>query len=166
MKKYFVFSDVHSCYTAMMDALINKGFDENNPEHILISLGDNFDRGAESYEMMEFLKKYIELERIILVRGNHETLMLEMLERKYALSHDYHNRTLHTYWDLSHTDIFDYKNLNDTSVLEKFKYLDKHSTWYYELGQYIFVHGYIPCNSYYNKQILNKMSEIIEASKQ
>lgn len=145
MKKYFVFSDAHSCYTSLINALIAKGFDENNSEHFLISLGDNFDRGDESYEMLQFIKKYIELNRIVLVRGNHETLMLEMLKRKKALAHDYHNRTLRTYWDLSASDIFEFENLNDTNVLKQFKYIDKYSTWYYELGQYIFVHGFIPC---------------------
>ena len=37
-----------------MKKLNNKGFDVNNPNHMLISLGDNFDRGKENYQMFLF----------------------------------------------------------------------------------------------------------------
>ena len=37
MKKYFVFGDVHSFYDELMAALSEKGFDINNPNHLVIS---------------------------------------------------------------------------------------------------------------------------------
>ncbi|MBR6657532.1 MAG: metallophosphoesterase [Oscillospiraceae bacterium] len=50
MPKFFVFSDVHGFYSMFMEALDNAGYDKNNPEHWLISCGDNFDRGnVEEY---------------------------------------------------------------------------------------------------------------------
>ena len=55
--KYFVFSDVHGCYNRLCEELEKKGFDENNQDHMLISLGDNFDRGKENYQMLLFLKR-------------------------------------------------------------------------------------------------------------
>lgn len=43
MDKYFVFSDVHSFYDELMNALDDKGFNINNQEHVIISCGDLFD---------------------------------------------------------------------------------------------------------------------------
>ena len=43
MYKYFVFSDIHGrSLKELKEKLIEVGFDENNPNHILISLGDLF----------------------------------------------------------------------------------------------------------------------------
>ncbi len=49
--KYFVFADVHGYYSLLMEELKYKQFDFNNPEHMLISLGDNFDRGPVNFKM-------------------------------------------------------------------------------------------------------------------
>ena len=70
--KYFVFGDVHGFYKELISKLKRKGFDENNPEHMLLSLGDNFDRGKENYKMFEFLKRMNNKKKIILIKGNHE----------------------------------------------------------------------------------------------
>ena len=56
MKKYFVCSDIHSHYNELMTALNDAKFDINNPEHILIVLGDIFDRGDQSIEVYNFLR--------------------------------------------------------------------------------------------------------------
>lgn len=45
MAKLFCISDVHGFYNEMREALDNAGFDPNNEEHWLISLGDIWDRG-------------------------------------------------------------------------------------------------------------------------
>ena len=47
MKTYFVCSDIHGFYKEWMKSLKEAGFNKNNPEHILIVLGDVFDRGNE-----------------------------------------------------------------------------------------------------------------------
>ena len=54
--KYFVFTDIHGFYSILKKELIKQGFDENNENHMLISLGDNFDRGNENYEMYDKIK--------------------------------------------------------------------------------------------------------------
>ena len=95
--KYFVFSDVHGYYSLLMDELKEKGFDENNDEHMLISLGDNFDRGLENYQMYEFLVKMKNLNKIILVKGNHEDLFLQLLyRRKLIYTFFFSSRKRHT----------------------------------------------------------------------
>ena len=53
--KYFVFSDVHGFYDLLIGKLNSEGFDINNPNHMLISLGDNFDRGPQNYLVYSFL---------------------------------------------------------------------------------------------------------------
>ena len=80
--KYFVFGDVHGFYKELISKLKRKGFDENNPEHMLLSLGDNFDRGKENYKMFEFLKRMNNKKKIILIKGNHEDLIMSMIFRK------------------------------------------------------------------------------------
>ena len=45
MKTYFVCSDIHGFYKEWVKSLKEAGFNKNNPEHILIVLGDIFDRG-------------------------------------------------------------------------------------------------------------------------
>lgn len=74
--KYFVFSDVHGKYDKLMDALSETDYDKDNENHYLISLGDNFDRGSQSAEILEFL---INTPRIHLLLGNHEVFLLEFL---------------------------------------------------------------------------------------
>ena len=71
--KYFVFGDVHGYYSLLMEELKKNGYDEENENHMLISLGDNFDRGPENYKMYEFLKKMKQKNKIILVKGNHDS---------------------------------------------------------------------------------------------
>ena len=103
MKTYFCFSDVHSFFDELEEALDKKGFDIDNPDHILVMLGDMFDRGTQPLEMYNFLRSFPK-ERRILIRGNHETLLKELVERGYAEWHDVSNRTHHTLFYLAGLD--------------------------------------------------------------
>ena len=53
--KFFVFGDIHSFYKEFKEELDKTDYDPENPNHCLISLGDNFDRGPQSQEMLDFL---------------------------------------------------------------------------------------------------------------
>ena len=90
MKKLFVVSDVHSFYTQLIKVLNEKGFDKNNPEHWFVSCGDLLDRGPESQQCLKFVNS---LERKILIRGNHEDLMEEAINRGVFYSQDMSNGT-------------------------------------------------------------------------
>ena len=68
-------------------------------DHILIALGDIFDRGGQPKEIYEFLKSFPE-NRLILIRGNHEYLLLDLVRRGYPLQHDEMNGTYQTLIDL------------------------------------------------------------------
>lgn len=103
MKRYFVCSDVHGFYDEWMLALSNAGFDLDDPEHILIVCGDVFDRGRQPLDVYKFIKS-LPRERRILVRGNHESLLKDMVERGYALDHDISNGTKTTVYDIAGID--------------------------------------------------------------
>ena len=173
MKRYFITSDIHSFYTPLMKELTKKGFDELNPEHVLVVCGDVFDRGNETLEVYNFLRS-LPKERLILIRGNHELLYKELLNKYFPESHDYSNGTVKTfcqiagfepnvldrhYWYrqafLENVDYYtNYSNypqeywkqiqeIVDTSEVTKWIESD---AWvnYWETEHYIFVHSYIP----------------------
>lgn len=77
--KYFVSSDIHGFFDEWQNALKEKGFDLNNPEHKIILCGDLFDRGSQPKEIIDFVLKH--KVKVILIRGNHEDLMEQMIER-------------------------------------------------------------------------------------
>ncbi len=100
-KTYFIVSDVHSYYSPLISALEEAGFDYNNSSHILVVNGDLFDRGEDTYAVWSFIKS-IPKERRILIRGNHEYLLRDLLENKnYPEWHDVTNRTLKTCFHLA-----------------------------------------------------------------
>ena len=98
MPKFYVVSDIHGFADEMIEALDEAGFDESNPEHWLISLGDEMDRSPDPDKVINYL---MSLPRAIFVRGNHTDLMEELLERKYPNSYDYSNGTFQSVLDLA-----------------------------------------------------------------
>ncbi len=135
MKKYFVFSDVHGCYDVLMNSLFEAGFDYDNEEHCIISLGDNFDRGKQNFKVFNFLYNF-PVNRKILIRGNHELLLELMVDRYDALYHDIVNGTKDTYVEFR-------KELNDNQIKKVIDFT-KGMRNYCEISGHIFVHGFIP----------------------
>lgn len=93
--KWFCCSDIHSFYDELMSSLTAAGFDINDPEHGIIVCGDIFDRGNKPLEVYNFLRG-LPKERRILIRGNHEYLLRDLVNRGWAQSHDIHNGTVDT----------------------------------------------------------------------
>src|SRR5690554_1772571 len=81
-KKYFLFSDLHGNLEYLSKGLEEKGFDLEDKNHILISLGDNFDRGNENLMVLRFLKYFKDLNRLLMIRGNHDDFLLDFLVGK------------------------------------------------------------------------------------
>ena len=96
--KYFVSSDIHGFFNEWQNALTDKGFDLNNPEHKIILCGDLFDRGNQPKEIIDFVLKH--KDKVILIRGNHEDLMEQMIERDFSDYGDLCNGTAQTIVDL------------------------------------------------------------------
>lgn len=177
MKKVFFFvSDIHSFYTPLIKALNKHGFDINNQDHVLVVLGDVFDRGNETLEVYNFLKS-IPKERLILIRGNHELLFIELLSKRFPESYDFSNGTVRTFcqiagFDEKYLDIkywfklaylenkepyeyfdmpYDYwKQVKETIVASDVNKWIQSDEWinYFETPNYIFVHSWIPVGSH------------------
>lgn len=143
MKKYFVVADVHSFYFEMMDALNRQGFDKDNPEHIFVSLGDLLDRGDYPLKCLDFVNS-LPAERKILICGNHEDLLEICLANEEFLPRDLHNGTFKTVMQLGgicNDDPAVFEAVRNHSALKQYlaDLVD-----YAEIGDYIFVHGWIP----------------------
>ena len=143
--KYFVISDVHGFYDEMMTALNKTGFDKDDVSHTLICLGDVFDRGSKPKEVMTYLNS---LKRKILIKGNHEEMMEEMLKTKYPEYVNEINGSTKTARIITGEDdiakAIDKLNGDATWIEYKNNLVD-----YFETKDYVFVHGWIPC--YYNR---------------
>ena len=140
--KYFVSSDIHGFFDEWQSALKEKGFELNNPEHKIILCGDLFDRGKQPKEIIDFVLKH--KDKVILIRGNHEDLMEQMIERNFSTYSDLCNGTAETIVDLYlewQIGEKDFKKIAKETRLQKV--LDM-CIDYYETEHYIFVHGWIP----------------------
>lgn len=145
--KYFVVADVHGFYDELMKSLDEKGFDKNNENHTFVSLGDLMDRGRKPLDCLKFVNS---LERKILIRGNHEDLLEELIARKHFWSHDIQNGTADTVFDLS--TVTDYSNwgskvFDDAKQNPDLRKYMESLVDYAEVGDNIFVHGWIPCKT-------------------
>lgn len=89
--KYFVCSDIHGYFNEWLSALKEKGFDINNPEHKIIVCGDLFDRGHQPKQIIDFILS--NKDKFILIRGNHEDLMQDMIDRNKNTYGDLRNGT-------------------------------------------------------------------------
>ncbi len=162
--KYYVMADIHSFYTEMIEALTKAGYFEDQGEKKIIICGDLFDRGLEALKLQEFVLELMKKDQIILIKGNHEDLAIDLLNnwhrKSYAASHHNSNGTVHTVMQLTNTANIDelyyrpevvYKKFANTPFITKIipSMID-----YYETENYIFVHGWIPCEreviDYYN----------------
>ena len=142
--RYYIVADVHGFYDEMHSALQDAGF-FTDTNAIFVSLGDLLDRGEHAVECLKFVNS---LPRKILIRGNHEDLIEEALQRGNLTSYDWSNGTADTLLQLSQDrkvvdikDLFAYAGENAEYKQYKDSLVD-----YYEDKRNIFVHGWIPCN--------------------
>lgn len=155
-KKLFVVSDVHNFYDEMMYALSEQGYDKNNPDHIFVLCGDLLDRGKQANKCLQFVNN-LPSDRKVLIRGNHELLMDDILYKKKCFDfYDYTNGTANTIEQV--TGITEQYNGHDASwvvqqtMIEDMRHNEQWQQYYNstimyaEIGQYIFVHGWIPDN--------------------
>lgn len=156
MLKYFITSDVHSFFDIFIKSICEKGFDIKNEKHKLIVCGDLFDRGNDSKKLMDFVSSLGD--RFIYVRGNHEDLLNdcvgEICSGKTLGEHHFSNGTVKTISQLCDIDEkqFYYVRRSESinqEVWDKMrpvlKWIDDKSVDYCVIGDYIFVHGWIPC---------------------
>ena len=156
--KYFISSDIHSFYNEYKQALDSKGFDINNNEHIIVICGDLFDRGEQHQEIINFILS-LPQERTILITGNHEDLLDTLIERSYPLQHDISNGTYATLMELCKLPyrLFETNQVKQLLTNTGYYKVRERMVDYFELDNYIFVHGWIPTiqNDLTDKYIYN-----------
>lgn len=161
---YFAVSDVHSFYDELIESIEGKGFNVEDPNHMLLLLGDAFDRGDQSLEVLDFLKRLQKENRLIYIIGNHEDLLFDCLadisNGWVPDGHHFSNKTIKTISDI--TGIEDFKFYippTQATIKEVFDkteelrdFIRSNAINYFELGNKIFVHSWIPLenNSIYS----------------
>lgn len=144
---WFVSSDIHSFYDEWQIALEEAGFEEDNDMHGIIVCGDLFDRGKQPLECLQFAVDMHRKGRAIFIKGNHEDLLEELIDRRFGWGNDYSNGTMETCKILSGGDFIDWGKLKNDVTLNY--YLDN-CLDFYEINNYIFVHGWIPVTYKYD----------------
>lgn len=141
--KYFVVSDVHSYYTYLENVLNKAKFDKNNPNHFFVSLGDLLDRGDMPRECLKFVLS-LDPSRRALVRGNHEDLLENIVKTESFKKRDFTNGTMGTLSKLANIKYYEfYEMLNRISKDEDLYNYYQSLVDYYEIEDYVFIHGWI-----------------------
>lgn len=89
--RYFMISDVHGCFDKMIAALKEANFDPE--KDTLVSLGDPFDRGPQSLEVLKYL---LNTPHHIFIWGNHDARLYKLfrtlsIDNISAYQNDYYN---------------------------------------------------------------------------
>ena len=156
--KYFMVADPHGFCSILKSTLRENGFFDDKKPHKLIILGDLMDRGSEAVAMQEFVCDCMSHRQLILIRGNHEDLMRDMINgfskyRMYILHgwgcHHVYNRTFDTALQL--TGFSKYEALQNAtdfiSTLKETPFVKKlipKSRNYFATENYVFTHGWLP----------------------
>lgn len=147
-KKLFVTTDIHGHYTILKEALESAGFDPADDDHLLVCCGDYFDRGDENDLVMQYLER---IENKVLILGNHEDLLLDLLYSGKVMRHHHINGTMKTIENIFGSRVF---NLDDGNLdfSGKTRDVDRVCDFiadmvnYFETKNYVFVHGWVTKN--------------------
>lgn len=154
-KTYFALSDIHGRLVSIED-FEEKGFNLDNDNHIIVLIGDYFDRHPNNLEVLEFLEKYKNLlnKRFILLKGNHDEFVnnfITYIDTNIAIGEEIVNepynleRWLRNGGDITLTQLFgEYEGLytnEKAKNLLRLKNFWKMLDDYYETKDYIFTHA-------------------------
>lgn len=155
--KYFIVADIHSHYDILREVLDEKGFSPDS-DHILVLLGDAFDRGGQTCKTADFLLSLHDKGKLIFIYGNHEELLVKCLQQlacgddpaDIAMSYHARNGTWQTLLELAEMtedEAIKYPRTLISKVMSTRAYRELLPSCidYYETKKYIFVHGYVPC---------------------
>ncbi len=145
-KKLFVTSDIHGHCTLLKEALARAGFDPAREDHLLVCCGDYFDRGDENDGVLRFLEG---VDNKVLLRGNHEDLLLDLLYSGKFQQHHFLNGTMNTVenffgkYAVSPGDAtIDFSG--KTRIVDRLCDFMENTVDYFETKNYVFVHGWLP----------------------
>lgn len=152
---YFVFADPHGNYEALITAITKMGYNAANPQHQLIGLGDYFGRAARSNSDCVNIWKYLtsphHTNKPICIRGNHESILIDAIERRQLTETDIYNGEHNTFASFlgrypNQVKRDCYLQFDAAKVMINVGFYDwlKSLPWYFETEHYIFTHGFVP----------------------
>jgi serine/threonine protein phosphatase 1 len=145
IKTIFTVSDIHGHYTQLKEALDRAGFDDTREDHMLVCCGDLFDRGRENRKVYEYMRI---LKHKVLIRGNHDQRLWEILRTGRMDIYDLHNGVA--------TTIEEFLGEGTVGEMGEFRVYDSEPfasemcdfidtmVDYLETEHYVFVHGWLP----------------------
>nr|WP_240418543.1 metallophosphoesterase [Paenibacillus periandrae] len=150
MQRTLVISDIHGCYEPFNQLLDLMSYEPKVDQ--LILLGDYVDRGPHSKEVVEQIRKMVQDDGVIALRGNHDQRFIDIVRTEDQLVSSKFvdhggKQTMMSYLDI---DTIDYAMIHEE--LETFKQLvrTEHAAhvafleslpYYYEAAAHIFVHA-------------------------
>ncbi|MGN0813553.1 MAG: metallophosphoesterase [Candidatus Coproplasma sp.] len=148
--KYFVFSDAHGDYNALMKAVKEYGYQPWNSNHTLISCGDNFGRaqtGEGSKGIYDYLISPIHKNPPVCLMGNHELILIDILFKRSISVVDIQNG--------EHLTLYSFLNMNPEEQELTAYAIDCVSRsnlmdwlidrpYFFETPHYLFLHGFLP----------------------
>lgn len=151
--KYFIISDIHGDFNALITALKENQYNPSDPTHQLISLGDNFGRaqtGQKSKGVWKYLISSIHYNKPICIRGNHESMLLDIFKKGYIDYTDIRNGEDKTISSFAHCSIrrarSDYEKIQEAANTGVKEWIEK-LPWYFEGKTFICTHGWLPQQS-------------------
>ena len=152
---YFVFADPHGNYEALITAITEMGYDAANPQHQLIGLGNYFGRAARSnsdcVDIWRYLTSPHHTNKPICIRGNHESILIDAIERRQLTETDIYNGEHNTFASFlgrypNQIKRDDYLQFDAAKVMINIGFYDwlKSLPWYFETEHYILTHGFVP----------------------
>jgi serine/threonine protein phosphatase 1 len=150
VNRIFVIGDIHGCYERLK-TLFKKLHIKNND--MLIFLGDYIDRGTDSKKVVEEVINLKSQYHIITLLGNHEKMLLDILQKSLPIEMWLFNG--------GETTLLSYgiKKYNISSDLFPPEHIEffKSLLPYYEMGNYIFVHAGLKPNIPLGKQSIDDL---------
>lgn len=131
MKRLIAIGDIHGCYYTLRALLDKIQYDYKSDQ--IVFIGDYIDRGAHSYEVVQFisqLQRHAPRENVKCLMGNHEKMMIDSVENNNSYLWLY-NGGLQT--------IYSYES--------KGYEIEKHLFWMKRLPVYIQTDKYIFCHA-------------------
>lgn len=153
--KYFVFTDPHGNYEALLSAITKMGYDASNSQHQLVGCGDYFGRAAQSnsdcVNIWEYLTSSHHINKPICIRGNHESILIDAIKRRKLTETDVYNGENNTFASfidvfpgfISYDSIYQFEAAKKMIDVGFYNWL-KSLSWYFETEHYIFTHGFVP----------------------
>ncbi len=131
MKRLFAIGDIHGCFDQLR-TIIEEKINATSKDKIVL-IGDYIDRGKKIKQTIDYIIKLKDKGfDIITLRGNHEEMML------HALSTGDFSGWL---WNGAESTLTSFGIGFTRSLEEKYLRFFENLLWYYESGEFLFVHA-------------------------